>query len=33
MPTRMRSGEEIKPPPIPNKPDINPIPIPRDNSR
>ena len=33
MPTKIKSGEVIKPPPIPNKPEINPIPIPREIRR
>jgi hypothetical protein len=33
IPTKIKSGEVIKPPPIPNKPEINPIPIPREIRR
>jgi len=33
IPTSISKGEDIKPPPIPNKPEINPIPIPIEIKR
>ena len=33
MPTSISKGDDIKPPPIPNKPEIKPIPTPSDINR